>query len=153
MVHGEEVFFALAGSGLRGLYCSITKETCFVCPRNYLVTYWLAQLENVSYLAFAIIREHELLVEILSLRSLDEFSPKSAADLYLFVCLRALLDFLLYSTHVCIGGKWIAFCSCWRLRHATQCKKISLSRQLTVLNTLILETKLYTQMVALAFDD
>ena len=92
MVHGEEVFFALAGSGLRGLYCSITKETCFVCPRNYLVTYWLAQLENVSYLAFAIIREHELLVEILSLRSLDEFSPKSAADLSLFAYVRCRIS-------------------------------------------------------------
>ena len=92
MVHGEEVFFALAVSGLRELYCSITKETCFVCPRNYLVTYWLAQLENVSYLAFAIIREHELLVEILSLRSLDEFSPKSVADLSLFAYVRCRIS-------------------------------------------------------------
>ena len=74
------------------LYCSITKETCFVCPRNYLVTYWLAQLENVSYLAFAVIREHELLVEILSLRSLDEFSPKSAADLSLFAYVRCWIS-------------------------------------------------------------
>ena len=104
MVHGEEVFFALAGSGLRGLYCSITKETCFVCPRNYLVTYRLAQLENVSYLAFAIIREHELLVEILSSCLPYEFSPESAAALSLS-CLSALLDFLLYRTHVCVGEK------------------------------------------------
>ena len=88
MVCGEEVFLALAESGLRGLHCSITTETCFVCPRNCLVTYWLAQRENVSYLAFAIIREYELLVEILSSLSLDDFSPKSAADLSLFAYVR-----------------------------------------------------------------
>ena len=151
MVHGEEVFFALAGSGLRGLYCSITKETCFVCPRNYLVTYWLAQLENVSYLAFVIIRTWTPCGNFKFTFSWRIFSK--TCRWFILVCLRALLDFLLYSTHVCVAGKWIAFCSCWRLRHATQCKKISLSRQLTVLNTLILETKLYTQMVALAFDD
>ena len=77
------------------------------------------QHEHVLYLAFAIIREHELLVEILSSCLPYEFSPESAAALSLS-CLSALLDFLLYRTHVCIGEKWIAFCTCWRLKHATQ---------------------------------
>ena len=62
------------------------------------------QHEHVLYLAFAIIREHELLVEILSSCLPYEFSPESAAALSLS-CLSALLDFLLYRTHVCVGEK------------------------------------------------
>ena len=47
-----------------------------------VVTHWLVQHEHVSYLAFAIIREYELLVEILSSCHLPYgFSPEIAAAL------------------------------------------------------------------------
>ena len=52
------------------------------------------QHEHVSYLAFAIIREHELLVEILSSCLPYEFSPESAAALSLS----------------CLSACWISCC-------------------------------------------
>ena len=46
-----------------------------------IVTHWLVQHEHVSYLAFAIIREYELLVEILSSCLPYGFPPEIAAAL------------------------------------------------------------------------
>ena len=51
-----------------------------------IVTHWLVQHEHVSYLAFAIIREYELLAEILSSCLPYGFSPESAAALSSLNC-------------------------------------------------------------------